>query len=142
MAHILEGRWKSSTKGLTGNTLNPDVPEAGMDPILDLKIDEGTGKILQGSKHGNSDLTGQVSKEGRKFVIEINNLSRNRRYEGVFAAEIQAFGGGAPTLVLAGKLRLNVQFGPDGRPIPAAAATKGTNAPFAQDQEIWVATKP
>lgn len=141
MTHILEGDW---TSRIFDGQLRDDPP------VLHLLIDEGTGTIRSGSVHGTDPLTGSVRTEGTLHVIEINNVNRRRRYEGVFCADVRPASGGS-ILVLAGKLRLNVTFNPDGAPIldeggdtrsARSSTEKSKSADFVQDQAIWVATKP
>jgi hypothetical protein len=145
MAHILDGDWTSST--VSGTTLVPDRPGPMMPNILHLEIDEATGDLKPASMHGPNALTGRITPLGQRHVVEINNLNRNRRYEGVLCAEVRKFGG-AVILVIAGKLRVNVQFDRSGNPTREAVEpkdekySKEADALLAQDQEIWVATKP
>jgi hypothetical protein len=139
MAHILDGEWKSRTTDLS--TVNPEDP-----PTFILSIDEASGDLKEGSKHGNDPLTGSVSREGQLHRVQIKNVNKRRVYEGVFCATLHP----QDIKVMAGKRRSNVQFDGAGNPLPKELAeptdqnlSKEEIAKLrSQEQIIWIATKP
>jgi hypothetical protein len=127
MAHIFEGRWRSSV--VKNGVPTPDDP-------FDLLVDEGSGQIKPGSKQGADDVRGAAGQAGPFHHIKIdvpipNTPQFKRKYKGFLLVN-------GPQLIIVGVANLNPDFF-EGK----SDFKKGEIFNFFdQQQEVWIATKP